>query len=365
MAKIFLDLCEDLLQIRKYLVKKGQSRYKGTVASDKLQQAQLLFNRGKELFSTLSTSKDQLEIQLILETHTKTCSLFCEIVQLCTLPILELKMEFDLKTACGLIPVLDNKEDTTKRLIDAVEMYADMLNSAGQQLLIKFVVKGRLSENAKLRVNDTYSSVGDMITDFRKKLLTTKSFTAIHNQIQSLNQGFRSIDDYGSQLEKLLTELNISQSEGDSAKCAVLKPINEKMIIKKFTDGLRNEKLSTIVAARNYTSLKDAIQAAKDESTPSSSSSTSRPAEVMKVTSTYRGKYNIRPNFRGRSRGYGYQNPFNNKGRYQNNYNNVRNSSNRYQGYSRPFHGSFRGRSQYNRPTYSSNSRRGGQGFYN
>uniref|UniRef100_A0A2A4JH67 Uncharacterized protein n=1 Tax=Heliothis virescens TaxID=7102 RepID=A0A2A4JH67_HELVI len=37
-------------------------------------------------------------------------------------------MDFDLKVACSLIPVMDGVEATTKRLIDSVEMYAGMLD---------------------------------------------------------------------------------------------------------------------------------------------------------------------------------------------------------------------------------------------
>lgn len=366
MADDLIELYEELLQIRKYLIKKGQSRYKGSVSSDKLQEAEILLNKSKTLFFSLSDISKESEIELINATYKKICALFQEISKLCNVSSVELKsetMEFDMKTACMLIPILDDKENTTKRLIDAVEMYADMLSDVGQQLLIKFILKGRLSENAKLRVADTYSTISDMIKDFRNKLLIKKSFTAVQNQIQSLNQGYRTIEEYGSELERLLTDLNISQAEGDTAKCAILKPINEKMAVKKFTDGLKSERLSTIIAARNYIFLKDAIQAAKDESPPSSSSS--RPAEVMEMTSTFRGRnnYYFRKPSR-QNRGHSRQNfQKNNRGNFQNNFNNYGYHSNRYQGHSRPFRYAPRGRGQHNRQGYYYN-RRGGQGFY-
>lgn len=153
-----------------------------------------------------------------------------------------------------------------------------------------------------------------------------------------MNQVHRTIEEYGLELERLLT------ADVDSAKCEILKAINEKMVLKKITDGLRSEKLGTIIAARNYVLLKDAIQAAKDESIPSSSSS--RPAEVMEMTSTFRGRLNDRfPRFRGQNRGRGRPNfHYNNRGSFQNNLNNYGNSSNRYQGYPRPFRHAPRGR---------------------
>lgn len=269
MADLILKNYDKLKEIRRYLIQKGQSRYKCSVTQKKLHEAEELFKNSELIFSDISFNKDKSEIQVVTEIYNKLSLLFSEVSELCKAPEQKsVKMEFDLKTACSLIPVLDDKENTTKRLIDAVEMYSDMLNSAGQSLLIKFVLKGRLSENAKLRVNTDYTTVKDMLQDFRRKLLTTKSFTAIQEKIQSLNQGFRSVDEYGSQLEKLLTELNIAQAEGDVSKMEVLKPINEKMVIKKFADGLKNEKVSTIITARSYSSLKDAIQAAKDECRP-------------------------------------------------------------------------------------------------
>ncbi|XP_045541923.1 uncharacterized protein LOC106707614 [Papilio machaon] len=222
---------EELSDIRKYLVKKGQSRYKGLVAFNKLKEAQILFNSSKELYVNLIGSQDREEVRLINCTYDKICYLFSEITQMCTNIR---KMEFDLKTACGFIPILDGKEDTVKQLIDAVEMYSEMLSEGGQQLLIKFVLK----------------------------------------------------------------------------------------------DGLRSEKLSTIIAARNYSSLQDAIQAAKDESVPSSS------AEVFMMTSTHRGRNNFSKYHR---RGQSFQNfP-------ENSYYNGRYSSH---STSKPPQSNFRGRFQ-------------------
>ncbi|CAG9115832.1 unnamed protein product [Plutella xylostella] len=116
-------------------------------------------------------------------------------------------MEFDLKSACSLIPVMDGEEATSKKMIDAVEMYAGMLNE---------------------------------------------------------------------------TDLTISQSDDNPEAYGVLKPLNEKTAIKRFSDGLRSSRLSTIIAARNYSSLSEAIQAAKDEETMSTSSS-----EVLQFSATY------------------------------------------------------------------------------
>lgn len=72
--------------------------------------------------------------------------------------------------------------------------------------------------------------------------------------------------------------------------------MNEKHAIKCFADGWKNRRLSTIITARNYDSLKDAVLAAIDEETSSPSTS----GDIM---SMYRPKnqYNFR-NCRGRAK---------------------------------------------------------------
>lgn len=61
--------------------------------------------------------------------------------------------------------------------------------------------------------------------------------------------------------------LTIPQADGNTENYNVLMPVNEKQAIKQFSDGLRNRRLSTLIADGNFSSLKDAIQAAKDKET--------------------------------------------------------------------------------------------------
>lgn len=298
MGDVMIKIYDELLVIRTYLIKKGQSRYTCSVTLNKVEEAKKLHNNAQLLLSKVKDDSDPHLITSYIATYNKICSLFLEISQLCTIKHKVKTMEFDIRTACSLIPLMDEKEETTKRLIDAVEMYAGMLNSAGESLLIKFVLKGRLSENAKLRLSDSYSTVTDLIKDLKKCLLTTKYFTAIQSRLQNTNQGWRSVDEYGTEIEKLFTDLTISQADGDSAKYAVLKPLNEKMAIKIFSNGLKSSRTSMIVAARNYDSLKEAIQAAKDEDVASPSTS-SRP-DILQYSRGGRGKPRS-SSFRGRT----------------------------------------------------------------
>lgn len=276
-----------LVEIRNYLVKKGQARYKGNVISTKLEQAKRAYEDCGQIFLLLEKSKD-LNLALATELYTKIKQKYDEINKLC---IFDLgKMEFDLKVACSLIPVMDGVEATTKRLIDSVEMYADMLDDSGKKLLITFVLKSRLNENAKLRISGSYKDIQELMNDLRKYLLPKKSFMAIQMQLQNVQQGSKTIEDYGSEVEKLFTDLTITQAEGKSEIFSILKPINESVAIKRFSDGLRSSRLSTIISARGFSSLKDAIQAAKDEECTSFKST----GNIMHVFKNNRFSHNNR-----------------------------------------------------------------------
>ncbi|CAH2100935.1 unnamed protein product [Euphydryas editha] len=54
-------------------------------------------------------------------------------------------MEFDLKVACNLIPVMDT-ENTTKRMLDSIEMYADMLDEEEFQLVESHYTRKNISK---------------------------------------------------------------------------------------------------------------------------------------------------------------------------------------------------------------------------
>lgn len=304
---------QEILGIKKYLIKKGKSRYSGNIITNKLSETESIFKKCESIKFFFNEQKDikpeKLENILSIWNNIKKC--YTDILVLCEPPKQtnsesdysdssenpNTNMEFDLKTACNLIPVMDSNENHIKSMIDSIEMYADMLSAAGKKLLITFVLKSRLSENAKLRMSAEYTSTCDLVKDLRKTLLPKKSFTAIQSRLQNISQGWRTIDQYGTEIEKLFSELTISQADGNSANYAVLKPINEKMAVKRFSEGLRDQRLSTIIAARNYENLKDAIQAAKDEEI----SARSAPAGegVMQ--------------FSRRGRGGKFQNNFNNR----------------------------------------------------
>lgn len=53
-------------------------------------------------------------------------------------------------------------------------------------------------------------------------------------------------------MERLLSELIISQSEDDSVVASVLSKVNDKIAIHVFSNLLNNNELRTIIKTKNY-----------------------------------------------------------------------------------------------------------------
>lgn len=318
---------EDLEYIRVSLRKLGPEKRVQELGLNKIKAA-------KELYETFKTFVEILNIEraeyselvinlckLIKETYNKILS-YSESKSSDNMA------KFDLKTASSIIPVMDGNEETTEKIIQGIEMYDSCLSEAtDKKLLITFVLKTRLTKLAKLKLKSDYPSTDLLIADIKSFLLTKQSANSLLMQINKLSQNDLSIAEYGSKLEELFINLTISQSNDNQAATAVLQPINEKFAIKRFSDGLRNRRLGTIIAARDYQQLKDAIRAAQDE----------EPEQpVQQAVMHLRGK----PRSRGRwqnSRGRGFVNRGNyNQGYYNNNFS--------YRGRANNYGSNYRGR---------------------
>ncbi|KAJ3666617.1 hypothetical protein Zmor_002052 [Zophobas morio] len=163
--------------------------------------------------------------------------------------------KFDLKTAASLLPVMDGSERVTKQLIDGIEMYDSMLDDNGKKLLTTYILKTRLSEN------------------IRNYLLTKKSPASLSVQLSRAKQYSKSVEEFGRSIEELLVDLTITQADGNRQALEILRQSNEKIAINAFANGLGNFELRTVIKARNYEKLSDAIRGATDEETPKSETS--------------------------------------------------------------------------------------------
>lgn len=302
------SIFNSLLKIRGYIVKLNYEKRKTPILQTKIEEAKAIFSQvDKEIAIVNQKIKNSeveyADIPLLKELNQKINKVYTEILDFGKDRPLstdntetdtdkrDSKMtSFDLKVAVSLLPVLDDTEPTTNKLVDAIELYDSMLNDEGKPLLIKFVLKTRLSNSAKLRLNISYDSVNDLLSDIKKHLLTKKSDTALQDKLNRARQGNRSIEEFGKELEDLFVNLTISQADGNPNAYNILKPLNEKIAIKRFADGLWNQKLSTIISSRNFLNLKDAIRAAQDEQVTQSNNN----SQIMSV---FRGRGNFNRNF--------------------------------------------------------------------
>lgn len=357
----FKTIFDELKNVRTYLIKKGRQRTENIIVK-KLEEA----NKLQEKFNLLIKETSEVLFQIkdertLNEIHTY-CNdfekVYAEILSLCKQEQSSRKMEFDLKVALSLLPVMTDEVVNTKTLIDGIEYYNTILNPASKKQLINFILKTRLSQSAKLKLAQNYGDVTELLQDMKNCLLPKKSTTSLQKQLLSLKQNDMSIDEFGKKLSEMFVELTITQSDNNSESYSVLKPLNERQAIKQFAEGLRNRRLSTIVSARDYDSLQNAIQGAIDEDV---SSNQSQSGELFSM----RRGYNTNRNYRGRRPSYyprGQNGPpgtYYNRGNYRGGYNSQYVSS---ASRGRPASSWARVRSQPFRGNYAGNS---SQPFYN
>lgn len=235
--------------------------------------------------------------------------------------------KFDLKTASCIIPKIDNSENSVKSLIDAIELYDDLLDDRGKILLTQYVLKTSLSESAKLKLDKTYPSNAALIASIKCRLLTKKSTAALSLQLHNAKQNRRSIDQFGKSIEELMIDLTLAQSDGDDNAATVLAVANEKIAINAFANGLYDNEIKLIVKSRNYNKLRDAIAGAQDEEI----SKTSSTSQVFHFKNKYNNNFkNFRKQGRGNSSNFAtYRNNYSNKPVTQNSYNRNFNYPNR------------------------------------
>lgn len=237
--------------------------------------------------------------------------------------------KFDLKTAVSLIPVMDGNEETTEKIISSIELYDSYLQKPEcKTLLISFILKTRLSKSAKLKLKTEYTTCSNLVNDMKLYLLTRKSSNALLTKLNSISQNEMSVTQFAGKIEELFVDLTISQANSNDKAYEVLRPINEQLAIKKFADGLRNRRLSTIIAARDYENFKDAVRAAQDEELAQPSTSS-----IFNMRGRYFADLRGR-SFRGRSfRSQAqwsnrYGNPPRFQGKFNDNYNSYRDNRN-------------------------------------
>ncbi|KAF9416260.1 hypothetical protein HW555_006334 [Spodoptera exigua] len=210
------DIYEKLRKLKENLFKLSLERRTPERLKEKLNEATIIYNDYSVLFVSIRKQIDNKTISgeslSLVKSHCdKIVELNAQIQEFCSklhLPVtrssceqfgetsnLESKMEFNLKIALSLLPVMNNEELTTH----GIEYYSSTLKTEQCKLsLINFVLKSRLSQQAKLSLKSDYPSIDALLTDMRMILLPKKSAIALQNKLQTSRQDQRSINDYGS-----------------------------------------------------------------------------------------------------------------------------------------------------------------------
>lgn len=354
-------ILDELLEIQVSLRKLGPIRRLQYIrhVKERILKAEELYSSYKIIISVLLKKKCSSEltqcISVLKEKIEVTYNKILSYSIISEESNISLNMEkFDIKTATSLIPIMDGSEETTENIIDTIELYNDSLKDRDQaKMLISFVLKTRLTKTAKLKLKSEYDDIPSLVQDIKTYLITKKSANSILCQLNNLSQNNLSINEYGNKLSELFIGLTIAQADGNEKACEILRPINEKLAIKKFSDGLRNRRLSTIISARNYSQLKDAVRAAEDEELTQPSSSN--------AIFNARGKSNNRINNYYNNRGGGnnfYNKDFYRRNNYptgQNNNYNQQRFLGSFRGNMRNFRGNMRGRGKHY-PSYMNNN---------
>lgn len=205
--------------------------------------------------------------------------------------------QFDFKTVSSLLPKLNGEVETVHQLIEGIGLYEPSLNASSKPLLINYVLKACITYRDRIRMKATYGNIEELIVDLKKHFLPKQSSTVLAAKLQATNQGNLNIEEYGRSIEALMSDLTISQADNNANSTEIFAQANEKIAIDVFTRGIRDPEIRTILRARNYERLSEAVNAAKDESLVTQQNATLFRMQAVKNSQNNK-------NFRGRGKNF-------------------------------------------------------------
>lgn len=368
MSDEFRYLFEELRVIYRNLKKDNAERKKDIIVINrKLAQLNNLKSNYLDLRSSFLSSNHEIEVVNAIQEYIEHISKYFEAIE----EVLKFRQneynynnpvkmvdagadKFNFKTASCLLPKFDGSKESIYQIIEGLELYEPSLEAASKKLLINYVLKACLSHRDKLRIRTSYLTVETLIADLKKHFLPHQSPSAILTRLQNSTQGSQSIEDYGRSITALMADLTISQSSSNNAEIVdAFKKQNEKLAVNAFSNGLRSHELRTILKARNFENLGDAINAAKDESVINQTSTQMLYANTQNQRTSNLSNHNSNQNYSTRR--------FHNHNRVNNNFGNRRGklpfqtNSNTYNRQGNSNSRNFRGNNNY----YHSNRSRG------
>lgn len=172
---------------------------------------------------------------------------------------------FDVNGFHKSIPEYSGSEDELNHFLACCDLYYVTLTAPADQT--RFVLS--LVRKLKGRAFDFYNkaprtSWPDLKVALKKYFSSSKSFEGHQMELANIKQNKLSVKEFGEKIEKILIEMNRFGSEivvNNVSGEAYFRLQNEKLAIKAFVNGI-NEPLKTILRARAFTSMQEAITAA-------------------------------------------------------------------------------------------------------
>ena len=257
---------------------------------------------------------------------------------------------FDIRQATALVQPYDGAPAGLDTFVDSVNLLKDLTPAAQLPMAMKFI-KTRLSGKARIGLPENLQSIDELI-----EIITTKceDNTTPENILSKMNaiKQRGSMNGFCEEIESLCSKLENTYIK-QRVPATVAKSMSTKAGLNALINGINTPETKLILKAGNFTSIKEAIQKAQENSTENTNS-----AQVLNTrfkTNAYQNnnsREHDRPPFQNRfRRGVGSHYNHNRNTPNRQNYGSRNFSQNNYNG-GRPQHnpGNFahRGRGRAN-----------------
>lgn len=159
------------------------------------------------------------------------------------------KQNFDLNLALKMLKEY-NGHSSVNDYIDSINLYNDLLTDEGSILLVDFVYRHCLKEEAKRAFVAKPATVDDLVSTLRNRFKVRDTIAGINFKMANTFQGNRSVHKYAMQIEQLmgdLIELHIA-TRGEEAR-EIVNAISQDAACAAFKAGLRPELQTAVIAA--------------------------------------------------------------------------------------------------------------------
>ena len=139
MTDVIENLREELIKLKARVTKNNNERRQDRrVREDKLKQVREKETQIREAEKIACSEKDRTYIEQIIKRCKETI-VDLRLVSENRLSKFDNKMEFDLKPAGNLIPLMDGKDSITLTMLDGIKFYSDMLKPESKPVLFKSI----------------------------------------------------------------------------------------------------------------------------------------------------------------------------------------------------------------------------------